>query len=189
MQTSNNQEWLEAEGGRRVVLTAMTQPMTVKQISKRARIDPDTCSHILGKITVRDMAICLNPNARSARVYAVTQIGREYQEYLQPNLYEGREPLPDADWEVYAWLCFRHRRAIIGILTEPMQPSEIKRKLRFKMPELRISANNVRDVIRLFLNKGLVRKVFVRKKAHARYELTELGYLYRNLLLRAEASR
>ena len=70
-----------------------------------------------------------------------------------------------------------------------MQPSEMKRRLRMKAPDIRISANNVRDIIKLFLAKGLVQKIFVRKKAHARYELTEAGHLHRNLLMRAEAGQ
>lgn len=67
-----------------------------------------------------------------------------------------------------------------------MQPSEIKRQIRIQKPNTKISANNIRDVVKLLLEKELVQKVYVRKKAHPRYELTELGIKLRQLLIQAE---
>ena len=67
-----------------------------------------------------------------------------------------------------------------------MQPSEIKRILRIQRAHIRISANNIRDVVRLLLTKGIFRPVKVKKKAHLRYELTELGIKFRQLLIQAE---
>ena len=67
-----------------------------------------------------------------------------------------------------------------------MQPSKVKRILRLRKANIRISANNIRDVIRLLLSKGIVRPVKVKKKAHLRYELTELGIKFRQLLIQAE---
>ena len=49
-----------------------------------------------------------------------------------------------------------------------------------------MSANNVRDVIRLFVASGIVRSVPGKRRAHPRYELTMLGDVLRTLLLRAE---
>ena len=94
--------------------------------------------------------------------------------------------IPSVNWELYGWVCYNHRAAIVRTLTEPMQPSDMKRKLRNSKPHIKISANNIRDVIKLFLQKGIVRKTFVRKKAHPRYELTELGTKFQGLLSRAE---
>jgi len=67
-----------------------------------------------------------------------------------------------------------------------MQPSAINRTLRIYKPDVKISANNIRDVVRLLLEKGIVQKVFVRKKAHPRYELTKLGHKLRQLLIQSE---
>ena len=92
----------------------------------------------------------------------------------------------DVDWEVYGWLCFSHRSVVLRALTEPMQPAKIKRKIRSRHPNARISANNVRDVIRLFLAKGIVRQVFTKKQSLPRYELTELGCVYQRLLNQAD---
>ncbi len=49
-----------------------------------------------------------------------------------------------------------------------------------------MSANNVRDVMRLFLAHDIVRPVRIRRKAHLHYELTETGQKLRQLLLAAE---
>lgn len=67
-----------------------------------------------------------------------------------------------------------------------MQPSEIRRKIRNRFPYAKISANNVRDIIRLFEKQGIVRKVFFKKKAHPRYEHTETGLIFQKLLNQAE---
>ena len=68
-----------------------------------------------------------------------------------------------------------------------MQPAEIKKVLRIRRPNVKISANNVRDIIKLFLARNIVSLVKIRKKAHPKYELTDLGTKLRQLLLRADA--
>ena len=124
-------------------------------------------------------------------MHGLTELGRKCREKLCCEL--GLSDKPEAfevssvDWELYGWLCFSHRLAIMRILSEPMQPSAMKRKLRNVNSSVKISANNIRDVIRLFLQKGIVRKSFVRKKAHPRYELTDLGRKLQGLLIQAEA--
>ena len=94
--------------------------------------------------------------------------------------------LPDIDWELYGWLCFSHRMVILKTMAEPMQPAQMKRYIRYRFPQTKISASNVRDIIKLFLTQGLVRPVNFRKKAHPRYELTSTGIKLRQLLLQAE---
>ncbi len=185
MQTSSIHTWIESEQTRRAVLLAITQPLTVRQISARTGIDLDTCSYVLGKFTARKLATCLNRDARSSRVYWTTALGRQCQRRCQPGFSKKLQGFPPVDWAIYGWLCFRHRSAIMRILTEPMQPSEMKRRLRRANANVTISANNVRDIIRLFLAKGLVRRIFVRKKAHPRYELTESGLQFQALLNQA----
>jgi DNA-binding MarR family transcriptional regulator len=184
--TSNAYKWIEQEENREKILVSMTQPLTAKQISRKTRIDVGTCSYLLGKLAAKGITVCLNPTARSSRLYWVTDLGRKYQRRLRPDLSESTQDFPSVDWELYGWICFNHRAAIIRILAEPMQPSEMKRKLRQIGSDVRISANNIRDIVRLFLQKGIVQKVFARKKAHPRYELTELGTKLQELLQQAE---
>ena len=117
----------------------------------------------------------------------MTELGKVCQE----KLYERRglptivHCFPDLDWNLYGWVCYSHRAAVIKTLNGGMQPAAIKRKARFQNPSLRMSANNVRDIIRLFLMKGIVNQVMLKGKTHPRYELTEAGKHLQSLLLRA----
>ena len=170
------------------ILLAFAQPLTAKQISKKSGIPMDTCSYIVAKYVQQRILACLNPKARNSRVYWLTDTGILHKKelcrklnvtYIEPNL-------PDIDWQLYGWVCFSHRTMVIKVLTMAMQPSEVKRVLRLQKENTRISANNIRDVIRLLLSKGIVRPVKVKKRAHLRYELTELGTKLRQLLIRAD---
>ncbi len=190
MQTSNVYEWIKKEEHRTTVLASLTQPLTAKQLSRKTRIGIDTCSHVVGRFAEHGLAVCLNPAARSSRLYGLTDRGRKCRERICRELGLLEKPeaceLPTVDWALYGWLCFSHRAAIMRILSEPMQPSAMKRRLRNVNSSVKISANNIRDVIRLFLQKEIVQKIFIRKKAHPRYELTELGRKLQGLLIRAE---
>ena len=187
MQTSNVYEWITKEENRKKLLLSIRQPLTAKQISRETRIGVDTCSYLLAKFAVKGIVACLNPNARNSRLYWVTELGQKCRERLhrQLSLPEKQYDVPSVNWELYGWVCYNHRSPIIRILTEPMQPSEMKRRLRQIGSNVRISANNIRDIIRLFHEKGIVRKMSVRKRAHPRYELTDQGIQIQKLLNQA----
>ncbi len=183
-------EWAERSEKRKLVLLNLKQPMTALQLSKKTMLNQDQCSMILGKLTLCGLVKCLNPTATRSRLYWLTPIGILCQKKLAkdkslPNL---AKELPDIDWELYGWVCYNHRAAIIRALTEPMQPTVVKRKIKQQNPKIKMSANNVRDIVKLFLQKEVVKPVRVRKKAHLRYELTELGHKLQGLLSRAEIS-
>ncbi len=182
-------QWLMEQGNRQEVLCILKQPLTARQISKKTGIPLDTCSYYIAKFVDWGLLICLNPNARNSRLYWLTKTGHPCRrKFCQKENYTYNEPeLPDINWNLYGWLCFNHRSAVIKILTYPMQPSEIKRIIRLQGSQVKISANNIRDIIKLFIARGLVRSVPIRKKAHWRYELTPLGTKLRQLLVQAEA--
>ena len=139
------------------------------------------------KFSTQGLLTCLNPEARSNRLYWLTELGAKCKKQLHQDLeipYKEFD-LPDVDWQLYGWVCFNHRSAVIRTLSTPMQPSEIKRFLRIHHPGTKISANNIRDIIRLLFARKIVRQVKVKGKAHARYELTDLGNQLRQLLLQA----
>lgn len=162
--------------------------MTAKQLSRQIAIPKETCSYLLGKFAAMQLCVCLNPEAGNSRLYWITDLGRKIQFQLQKG-----ESLPVRDfsphsvnWALYGWVCYSHRSVVLRALTEPMQPSEIRRKIRHRFPSAKISANNVCDIIRLFQKQGIVQKVFVRKKVHPRYKLTETGIQFQKLLNCAE---
>ena len=166
------------------------QPLTGKQIGRRTGIPMDTCSYVVAKFVAKGLLICLNPEARNSRLYWLTDRGIKCRKRLhrEAGLAYEEYDLPTIDWSLYGWICYSHRSIVMKTLTMPMQPSEIKRVIRNKNIETKISANNIRDVTKLLLEKGIVQKVFARKKAHPRYELTDSGNKLREILVQAEIS-
>jgi len=168
------------------VLINLKQPMTAKQLSFTTEMSLDGCSHVLKVLARHGLVSCQNPDARKSRIYWLTDKGIVCQKKLLKAL---NMPLSDYDYSdvdlsLYGWICFSHRALVIRTLGEALQPAAIKRKVRMKNPTARISANNVRDVIKMFLRKGIVRKVYVRKKVHPLYELTGIGWRLRRLMVK-----
>lgn len=188
MQLSLAYNWLLQGPGRQHIIIKLLQPMTAKQIAHKIDLDIDSCSYILSELAKHQMVFCLNPKANRSRLYWLTDLGKACQQKwrenlcLPPIIYD----LPAIDWDLYGWICFNQRKAVIKALKEPLQPATIKRRAKFENPDLRMSANNARDIIRLFLKKGIVRPVKMRKKAHLLYELTEAGNMFRQLLMHSE---
>ena len=189
MKNSNVYQWIMENENRKNILIAINQPLTAKQLSKKVGIPVDTCSYLIAKFTFKGLLTCLNPGAIKSRLYGLTEFGIRCRKQLYQILRLPHKEYnkPDINWHLYGWVNFNHRSAIIKILITPMQPAEIKRVLRIRRPNIKISANNVRDIIKLFLARNIVRAVEIRKKAHPRYELTDLGTKLRQLLLQADA--
>jgi DNA-binding MarR family transcriptional regulator len=184
-------QWLNARNEFKSVVLSLNQPSVSRQISKKTGIPAHTCSYVIAKLENSGVLICLNSGARSSRLYWLTETGHHYLQtlYTRQNRTYNKPLLPAIDWTLYGWACFSHRSAIIKSLTHPMQPSEIKRLFRLQRTHIRIRANNIRDVVRLLLAKGIVRPVKIRNKAHLRYELTETGIKLRQLLVSADEFR
>lgn len=179
---------IESQNDRKFLL-AFNQPLTAKQVAGKIGIPEDTSSYLMAKFAKNSLTTCLNPVAVNSRLYWLTELGKKYQMELcsQLNLSCSEYELPKIDWQLYGWMCFNHRSAVIKTLTEPMQPSKIKQILRIQRPNIKISANNIRDVVRLLLAKKIVQPVKIKKKAHPRYELTDLGKTFRQLLINSKA--
>lgn len=168
----------------------MTLPLTVRQISRRTGLEFDPCRHAVRALVQDGLLRCLNVEARRSRLYWLTTQGQTVRGELTRSDEHGfpQQVMPSISWELYGWLCYRHRAAIIAALSTPLQPAAIKRRARARDPTLRMSANNVRDVIRLFLARGIVQAVRLGRSVHPCYELTAIGQSLRTLLLQAEVS-
>ena len=191
MQISDVYTWIVEREDRRTVLLSLRQPMTAKQVGKKTGVSPDAGSHLLRRMAGKGLVACVNPDARCSRLYRVTELGQACRDRVRKDLALPRDGEPTSDfgsidWELYGWICFNHRAIVIRTLTRPMQPSEIKRIIRARKPQVKISANNIRDVVKLLLARGIVKPVKVSRKAHLRYELTDLGRQLQKLLIRAE---
>lgn len=151
-------------------LALLSRPLLVRQLADHLRCDLDTCMALVRRLRARGRIRCLNPDARRGRVYVRADV-----------------PVAGVDWALYGWVCFAHRRAVLEALDEPRAPAELKRRARFLHPDIRLSANNVRDLIRLFRARGIVVPVVVRGRAYPRYALTAQGRVLQRLVWEREA--
>lgn len=172
----------------RAALARLNQPLTTLQLARREGLDLDRAGYLFWELALHDLVRCLNRSARQSRLYWLTEDGRRVQQRARRllNLAPLQHDLPRMDWDLYGWVCYRHRSAIIKALDRPMRPVLIKRRARQRDERTRMSANNVRDSIKLLLERGIVRQVAVPREPHPSYELTENGEAIRSLLLRAE---
>lgn len=168
---------------RQRVYLSVTQPMTATQLSGKLGRSLARCSKALLGLKSHKLMKCLNPAALRNRIFWLTPLGRKLRRHLDNHASSSCD-LPDIDWKLYAKVCFNQRSQVIQALTNPMQPSEIKRKAASLFPNCRMSANNVRDVIGYLNVQGIVRPVRHKNKAHPRYKLTKMGLQMRRLLLR-----
>lgn len=164
----------------------MNQPLTSRQLSRKTGIPEDTCSYILGKCQARDICLCLNTEASSSRLYYLTKLGLKLRQRLVGNDGSNQVDLDSVNWDLYGWACFRHRSAVIKTLTELMPPPMIRKHLMLKNTTLKISRNNITDILRLLHERGMIEKVFVKKRKHPWYKPTEQAQHIRKLLLSAE---
>ena len=178
-------------GHQKRIFQRLGQPVTATQLSRLSGIPTDTCSYVLATLSQRKLVRCINPMARRSRLYWLTRLGRAWQRRLRA--LDGMSPInhdyPDLDWTLYGDVCYSHRAAVIKCLNQPMQPAHIKRRALFQNPDLKMSAGNVRDVLRSLHTKGVVQPVKLKKKAHPRYQLTDVGTHMQRLLLQAEVRK
>lgn len=178
---------MKALGGTfcRRVLLAITQPVTATQLGRRLDVSVDRCSKALRQLRVQKLVRCVSPAAVRSRMFWLTKLGTNCRRDMDAGTCVSHD-VPEVDWGLYASLCFSHRSQVVRTLTTAMQPSQIKRRAVLRTPGLRMSANNVRDVIRYLKARGIVRPVKLGKKRHPGYELTAIGSQMRRLLLQAE---
>ena len=180
--------WLTQGKRRKKIIAHLKQPMTAKQLAQTTGMREDCCSYVLQELSAYRLVYCLNSGARRSRLYWLTNKCKQYQKKSLKThglpIYDYDFPI--VDWKLYGWICYGHRAAIIKVITEPLQPASIRRKIKQLFPYMKISANNVADILRLFLKEKIVKPVSIRRKAFCRYELTELGNKLQVLLYRAE---
>ena len=179
--------WLIQSGRRKKIIVDFDQPLTTTHIARRAKITLDACLHLIWGMTVYSVIHCLNTDTRHNRLYWLTELGKTCQRKLRRKM--GLQPLfhnlPNIPWNLYSSVCYSHRSAVISAMHEPMQAAAIKRIALRQNPKLRMSANNVRDVMKYLLKEGIVRRITIRRRSHPRYELTDLGKLFKGLLVGA----
>ena len=185
MTFDNAYNWLIQSERRKEIIRDFDQPLTATQIARRAGISLDRVLHLLWALTLHRILYCLNKDTRHSRLYWLTELGKMCQRKLREAL--SLQPLkhrfPNILWDLYSSVCYSHRTAVIHAMRGPMQAAAIKRGARLKNADLRMSANNARDVLWYLLAKGVVRRIIIKRRSHPRYELTDLGRTFRELLV------
>tara|TARA_R110002167_G_scaffold105496_9_gene271351 strand:- start:7020 stop:7544 length:525 start_codon:yes stop_codon:yes gene_type:complete len=169
-------------------MTHWQQPLTPTQLSYQTDFDAKRCTDLVRSLFRKDLLYCINAEARIGRLYWLSMPGCSLQNKIRK---EQKLPLlnhffPSINWPLYGQLCFNHRSAVIKALSIPLQPAEIKRKIRIEKPQIHINADNVRDIIRFFVVQNIVQPIYSRKHVYPKYELTEMGRQFKELLIRAE---
>jgi hypothetical protein len=182
--------WLTQGKRRRKIIARLKQPMTAKQLAQATDMREDCCSYVLQELSMYRLVYCLNPEARRSRLYWLTDKCKQYQERILKThgMSTYAYNFPVVDWGLYGWICYNHRTAIIKVLTKALQPTAIRREIRKHFPGMKISANNVADILRLFLKKKIVQPVYIQRKVFCRYELTKLGNKFQILLKQVKKS-
>ena len=172
---------------RRKIIATMTQPSTAAQLAAKTAMTLNGCCESLRQLRSSGHIECLNPQAINGRVYWMTREGMNLQRrfYQERGIPLPERFVPEVDWNLYGRVCSTHRSTVIRTLNEPMQPAQIKRKAYFRDPTIRMSSNNVRDVILFLLKRDVVDRVHRKRAAHPLYQLTTLGMKYQMLLCRA----
>ena len=188
MVSDNLLSWLQQSQSRSAVLAQLRQPSTALQLSRLADFPQDRCSRALSQLAGRSLVRCVNPRDRRSRLFWLTRTGRECQAELRRDfsLPPIQHTYEQVDWHLYGWVIYRHRGAVVKSLHAPMTPREIRLRAIAQSQSLRISSNNVRDVLRLLIDHGIVNRLEGKRRSHTRFELTELGVKLHKLLWRAE---
>jgi len=185
MHPSEAHAWLQEGVRRQELLQALLYPCTVKQLSTKTKLALSRCSDVLWELSLYQLVRCLNPEARRGRVYAVTDLGQVCRQMLSPD----ETPAVTINAEIASllgWVSFNHRAAVLKAIEGVLQPCQMKRRARFQNPAIRMSNNNVRDIVKLFRERGIVQQLWFRGRGHPRYALTEVGLQLQDLLRRAE---
>lgn len=180
--------WMKKSLRRQMIMHTMTQPLTVLQIAKRTGMEREACTLVLLHLTVYRLMKCLNPGARSNRVYWMTEKGKACRQSLREEHRLSRTgyDFPIVDWELYSWSCFRHRSAVLKAITMPLHAAQIRMRAVSQNAALKMSLNNTIDVLRALQEQGLVLRLRLRKKKRSSYELTHTGSRIQQLLWKAE---
>ncbi len=183
---------LSPDVGREDLLRELTQPLTTAQLAKRLSIDRERCSHLIRTLAEQGHISCLNALAARSRLYwhegsAMSHPPVKNQESPTSAAALPHDLIEHVDWELYGWLCFSHRSAVLRALDEPRNAASLRRAARFADPSLRMSSNNARDVLTAMSERGVVARE-PQPNRRTVYHLSDSGRLFRRLLLGAESS-
>lgn len=174
--------WCVSHEERTKLILALSQPMTTGQLAARSGVADRRTSHLIRHMSRHGVVRCLTPSSRGNKVWWLTTAGERIQAACvrQQGTKRRKVQVLQVSWEVYSKVCFRHRMAVMRAVRGRMRVSQIKKQACERDRSLRISDNNVRDVLRVLATMGLVSRTRVKKKVL--FELTAVGKEMQQLL-------
>ncbi len=178
----DDKSWLKRGRQRAAVAQVLCKPMTKTQICTAARrvaprIQLRDVWHLLASMRQEGLVACLNPNALTGKVYALTSKGR--RAVAASFGAQSLPPAKEVDWQCYGWVVRgRVRRMVLLELTRPWAmgggtASEIRRRLRDHYP---VGLNpTVRALKELVQAKLVKAEQDGRSRRRKRYMLTRQG--------------
>ncbi len=135
--------WMKRGRQRSTVAHVLRKPMTTTEICAAVRrlnphIQLRDIWYLMQQMQERGLAECLNPQACTGKVYALTGKGR--RAVAAASGMKALPPVPGVDWRLYGWVARgRIRRGVLEELTrswvtDGATASEIRRRLRDRCP-------------------------------------------------------
>lgn len=169
---------------RQHLMRLLSQPMTPAHLAQQAGLTTKAACKVVAELREHGLIECLTPNIQRGRLYARTTLGESVWSLIKKR--SASEPpankLPAEDHLAYASVCYRHRSVVVRGLGMPRQASQIKHWIRSNLPGAKISANNVRDVLRKLIRIGIVYRTNSDHEYYPVYALTKRGQRFRDLL-------
>lgn len=74
--------WIVKGKQRTAILKVMDKPKTPKQISEQTELKFSNVSDVLRKMSKEGIALCLNPEEKTGRLYTLTSKGKKLREQI-----------------------------------------------------------------------------------------------------------
>jgi hypothetical protein len=177
--------WLKKDKRRETLLLSFIQPATAKQLSNRTEIKFSICNSFMKKLSAFGLSICRNSDSQRGKLYDLTDAGEVVLKQIANE--RGITVRYWIDWKLFACLAFNQRSDVLLTWRNPnesLRAIEIKERAQKQKPSTKMSANNVRDVLRYLTENALVIKILKPRSTFPRFEITELGWIYRIMLNR-----
>ena len=146
--TLHGYQYVRRSVRRQRFMELLNQPMTPSQLAMHAGMTTKTACKVVAELREHGLIECLAPGMQRGRPYARTGLGEAVWLLIKQRPESSASKLPQKDHASYASVCHRHRSVVVRGLGTPRRASQIKQWVRTNLPGVKISANNVRDVLR-----------------------------------------
>jgi len=188
-------KWLKKSKRRTAIIKVMTKPKIPSEIHEQALkgiISLSNTGEVLRALVEEGVAVCLNPEEKIGKLYALTKKGKVIRKKVYPDG-PSYQDIPREILKEYAYVMRgKHRRAVIKVMDNRKTPSQIHRDVigssenihPGSMNYVKLSLNSTSDTLRGFRRKGIAICLNKEKRVGRLYELTKKGRVIREQILK-----